>query len=406
MGYRDDSEALKDKVDELSRELAAAQERNQRDAQILADLAQNIRNLSASVNHQGPAIAPPVPPAPVVAPRTGGGAAPLVVAAALGVVLLGGVGAASFLRTSPKASPRVVPSVSTGVSVRDVPSVPLELAAPSAPVRQDPGDVTVLALDGAGFLAAASRSTLLKVDAKTLKVVWSTSIQEPSSSSEKALLVPAGDRLVLLTSKGAFFHDDATGRLLATYLWKRSDFMPEGACIAGKHQLVVSRPFEGITRFDLASGNKVTSGPSCQIDEGPNYCGVGEECGWATFKTNDLECSVYIRAGKDKIMPCDTDDGTRRKLLVAVGPDNKVRWQTVRTESGRPDFLDVSSEVVLIADHDLEAYSVATGQLLWHKERPYGGAIVGGEHSVILATDRTLVALNAADGAEIAHLHE
>ncbi len=395
MSYRDNREALEEKVVELTRELAAAQERHRKEAQLLSELHANIQAVAAAVTHESPNVAPPtalVAKPPVKKPATTFIAFGAMVAAA-------GVAGSLFL-TRRMAVPPPVAQTPPAVVAPVPPDSPL-------PPSNASGVLLGLSTDGPGFIVATSTTMLTRVDAKTLAAVWSVPVgNEMGWSEHETYTLNTGTRLALATSKGAFFHDDATGALAAKYLW-RSETKPRGACVPGKDQLLVSMPFDGVVRIDATSGQKAQSGASCPLERAELHCGSENECGSRTYKTSELECGKYLKVAKDTFMPCEADDGTRRRFLVAMGPNNKERWRVVRSaDAYNVDYMDVVADVLIAADtQSVDGYSPATGEHLWsHPRQGEKGTILGGVSHIVFGFEDTLIAIGATDGKETARL--
>lgn len=403
MSYRDNREALEEKVAELTRELAAAQERHQREAQVLSELSANLQAVTAAVTHESPNAAPPTA---VVA--KGGGKPAVFLLLVTGALLASGIVAALFLFRSAappptlRASSVVVPPAPPALTPVD----PLSVTGAIAAGR--PGALVGLVTDGPGFLVAASATTLTKVDARTLATVWSVPLKTEMGWAEHEIYaLNTGTRLAIVTSKGAFFHDDTSGVPSAKFLW-RSETMPRGACAPGNDQVLASMPFDGIVRIDATTGRKADVGGSCSPTRADVRCGPESECGRRTHKTSELECSLYLTVAKDTIMPCEADDGTRRRMLIALGPDKKERWRVLRAaDAFTVDYMDVVADVVIIADTKMvDGYARSNGEHLWsHERQGQKATILGGLTHVVFGFDDTLIAVGAADGKETARLH-
>ena len=397
MSYRDNREALEEKVAELSRELEAAQERHRKDGQLLSELAANIKAVSAAVTHESPNVAP----TPAVVNQPGAKTNLALIIAFVALIVTGSFyGVLKVVRQPP---PR--PTVNgEPVKVVDVPP----LAPSAAAAARGPGELVGLAPDGPGFVVATTATTLFKVDAKTLSEVWSRPIDSEMGWAEhETFTLNTGAHLALVTSKGAFFHDDATGALGQQFLWK-NEIMPHGACAPGKEQVLVSLPFDGLVRLDANTGQKAASGDTCKAETPTVRCGPDSECGYRSYKTADLDCSRYLRVTSDTYMPCEADDGTRRHLLVSVGADKKERWRIVRASDDSPDFMDLVGGVLIIADsHTVDGYATDTGNRLWsHAREGQKATILGGMTHVVFGFEDTLIAIDTADGKETARFHK
>ncbi len=394
MTYRDNREALEEKVAELTRELAAAQERHRKDGELLSELSANIQSVAAAVTHESPNVAPPTA---VVAKPPGKSQTGTLVALSTVVVVAAVTGwFFLFKRTAAPVAPAPIAVVA-----------PVPVEPPSPPSTSLPSVLLGLSTDGPGFLIKTTTTALTKVDAKTLAAVWSVPIESEMGWSEhETYTLNTGTRLALATSKGAFFFDDASGALGAKYLW-RSETMPRGACVPGKDQLLVSMPFDGVVRIDATSGQKAQSGPSCPLERADVHCGGENECGSHNYKTNELDCGKYLKVAKDTFMPCEADDGTRRRFLVAMGPNNKERWRVVRSaDAYNVDYMDVVADVLIAADtQSVDGYNPATGEHLWsHPRQGERGTILGGLTHVVFGFEDTLIAIGATDGKETARL--
>jgi outer membrane protein assembly factor BamB len=391
---------MAERIEQLSRELADARAENERAAHAIGHLAKQLEALGGRV---------PQTRSPRGGPRTTSHIA--LVGVAIGVSVLGVAGAMVSRGRSTGTYPQPI----------NVSPIPLTSTVFPAPATTAPafGVVRELVRVDGGEVIVVSRTNLARVNSTTLAASWSAPIREELGFPvDSVRILPRGGELALVSANGAFFHSAETGHLESSFFWN-SQIKPSTLCAAGATQLQVQTAFDGLIRLDAATGKKATSGPSCALVpfEADVRCEGGQECGSRSFKTPDLDCDVYLQAGKATFRPCNLIDGTRRRALVAFATDGTIRWETPReSDSERPGyFAAVGNDVVLATTKAIEVYSATTGERRWSRPRqrvdaaweaaPSSSSLLAEEgHRLLVGDADTLLAIDLSDGQEVGRL--
>lgn len=307
----------------------------------------------------------------------------VLVAGVAALVVLGAVLAVALQRPSPPPRPHppvVVPPVPK-------PPPPPE---PAPPPRQAFGVVQALAVTD-GALYVASMGELVKFDRATRTQTWRAKL----STSGGGDLVPMKDRVVYANSLGVAFHDDETGAEVGQYLL-RSQHFKVTACAAGAGQVLVKTVFDGVLRFDVATGKKKQGTGGCALHEDLR-CVAGQRCGWDSGRSGELDCRLELRTPSGKLTFCE-EDGTKAHLVVQFA-GGKVLWKTRRgVDDSFADFASVLDGVLVVGNAELvEGFDPATGKTLWsHPRTGVERSMISDGHRLWFADGEAVVELSPA----------
>jgi predicted RNA-binding Zn-ribbon protein involved in translation (DUF1610 family) len=343
---------------------------------------------------------PPVVPTVPVAPTAPISPQPFIwVGAAIGVSVVGTVVAALVLggrKVPPPQKPRTIATV----------TAPMPPQAPPPPKTW--GSVGAIAFDEAGDVIATIGKNIVKADASTLTPRWIAPLEVTfGGGSSHRMFVPRGERIALVHDAAIQFFDSATGARTGQYRYDESGIL-QGACGVGKSQVIVSvLGGRGTTRYDALTGKKATGAGSCALRGTDLECGPNQWCGWRPVKGNGLDCRYELRAGKDVFRGCDTLDGTKRKVVVAVGAGGKPKWQTEAFLNGVTPFMGTVDGVLIVNEYRrVRALDPATGEERWSRALGDGSAVAVDATRVFYGIDGTIAATEAKTGAELARMAE
>ncbi|MBN9161400.1 MAG: hypothetical protein BGO98_08345 [Myxococcales bacterium 68-20] len=349
-------------------------------------------------------------PPPPVAPFAGAPPRPMPPATLPNVVVVGVVGAvfalvaigAIAMLTVRRAASR--PPTAT----RQVPSVtasPVQPPAPSTPPPKTWGRLGALTFDESGDVVATIGSSIVKADGTTLAPRWTApfGFVAAGGGGFYQMLIPRGERIAFVTDSEIQFFDSAAGARKGVYLYNTGGIL-KGACGVGKTQVIVSVLGPGTMRFDAATGKKATGPGSCTLRGTDLECGPGQWCGWRRAKGNELDCRYELRAGKDVFRACEADDGTKRKMVVALGASGKPKWQTEADVDG---FMGVVDGVLIVREGEkIRALDPATGAERWSRTLGEKSAVLVDAKRVFYGIDGTIAVAEAATGTELARMVE
>ncbi|MBP9089240.1 MAG: PQQ-binding-like beta-propeller repeat protein [Kofleriaceae bacterium] len=322
----------------------------------------------------------------------------IVLALAIGTTVAGAAIAFLVVRNAPgdststSESTTTEPSPTRGIS-------PLPAIAP-LPARET-AELHSLAFDGSGHVFAALGNMLLRADTATLKIDWNQPIKTPGFYNNHHVLVLA-ERIAIANDGALAFYSIVDGTLTGSYKITKTGF-PR---FCGVDNTVVVSNLGGTTlRVDALTARKSDTKVSCKSP--PDVlCQKGEVCSWRRRVFADHTCVLNLRSGDRDFAPCDTDNGTGDKELVALNLKGKVLWTSKLSGGSRPAYMTVLGDTVLVHNASLlEAFDRATGARRWQKTIAGDGFAVTPDLSKILVGNgQTLVALAPADGHEIATL--
>lgn len=321
----------------------------------------------------------------------------IVVAGVASMVIMGALSAFVTLLRAPN---RYHPPPTRSSSVPSVPAVPPR----PAPLPPPPtwGVASALTVDESGDVVGVVGPHLIKADPKSLDVRWSSPLTTGAGGygSSYMMLVPRGNRVAVVTESDIQFFDTANGARTGKYIYRNSGIL-EGACAAGKSQVVVYVLGAGTMRFDASTGTTAASGEVCKLHEVMG-CPPGQSCGWERFRGSKLDCSYFLRAGNDTYRDCTTDDGTRRHVVVRTGGPGKPSWQ-IEGPSADVFFGVVDDTVVTFGSSELVAYAPATGVRTWNRT-DVRAAATSNATTVFYGIDGTLEAAEAKTGRVLARM--
>lgn len=174
---------------------------------------------------------------------------------------------------------------------------------------------------------------------------------------------------------------------------------PAWACAVGKSEVLVDK-FRMRMRFDSVTGAKVSGKGSCTARPAYDYaCPSGQTCRQSRTKMPPFDCREELRAGKDIFRGCVVDDGTMRKVLVALGAGDKPKWQT---EGVVDNFLGLVDAALLVrANGVITSYDPSNGAKLWERKTASRVMMTDGAKRIFYFADATIAAADAKTGREI-----
>ena len=323
----------------------------------------------------------------------GRGAMIVVLAVTFGTMIAGAAIAFLMVRSPSDAALSVPPRTAERVMS---PPPPIDPIPPT-----DNAEVRGLAFDGSGHVFAAVGNMLLRADATTLKIDWNQPIKTPGFYNNHHVLVLA-ERIAVANDGALAFHSIVDGTLTGSYQITRSGFP---RFCGFENTVVVSNLGNTTLRVDALTARKSESKATCKSP--PDVlCQKGEACSWRRRTFADHTCYLNLRSGEQDFAPCDTDNGTGDKELVALNLKGKVLWTRKLNGGSRPAYMTVIGEIVLVHNRNLlEAFDRTTGAPRWQKTTAGEGiALTPDQSKLLVGNGRTLVALNPADGHEIGTL--
>jgi putative pyrroloquinoline-quinone binding quinoprotein len=333
--------------------------------------------------------AQPPPPRPQPNPT-----APIAIIGALVAV---GISAALFVEFTfgPKAPPPSRRSTPVPVVAPPMPPEPFVPPTPPAPPKQW-GPLGAITRDEHGDLLAVFGSTLVKLDAATLTPRWQTPFSR--GYGNYVIIVPRGDWVAVTTDNIVSFFEADSGAKTNDFQFKHGGIL-EGACAAGKTQLLIDVLGEGVVRYDAATGKKAASGPSCALKD-KLACPSSQRCGWSRFQNADYDCRYAVHAGKDVFRSCETEDGKKRKVIISTGTK---KWEH-ETDETVETYFGVVDDMVLIGGYRaVVALDAATGDERWRTGASQSAVVADGS-TLYFASEGTLVAVDAKSGEELRRL--
>ena len=280
-----------------------------------------------------------------------------------------------------------------------------QVKTPPTPINPlaagDSAELRSLAFDGSGHVFAAVGNMLLRADTATLKIDWNQPIKTQGFHSNHNVLVLA-ERIAVANDGALAFYSIVDGTLTGSYQITRAGF-PRFCGV--DNTVVVGNLGNTTLRVDALTARKSDSKATCKTP--PNVlCQKGEQCSWRRRTLKDHTCDLNLRSGEQDFAPCDTDNGTGDKELVALNLKGKIVWSSKLKAGSRPTYMTVIGDIVLVHNRNLlEAFDRTTGAPRWQKVTAGEALAVTPDGSKILAGNgQTLVSLDPANGNEIAKL--
>src|SRR5690606_3475082 len=124
--------------------------------------------------------------------------------------------------------------------------------------------------------------------------------------------------VAVISDRMAAFFESATGAKVNEFQYRRGGIL-QRVCAAGSTQVVVDVLGESLQRFDAATGQRASSGPTCTLREKVG-CPSTQRCGWERVASTTHECRYAVRAAGGVFRDCVSEDGQKRAEIVASGP--------------------------------------------------------------------------------------
>ena len=316
----------------------------------------------------------------------------LILLLAAGTLIAGGAGA-YFLTVTPQATaPRLVSRPATVTS-------PLPLI--SRMQLPETSALRGIAFDGSGHVFAALGNKLLRADAATLTIDWNQTIKTPGFYDNHNVLVLA-DRIAVANDGGLAFYTIDDGTLTGSYQISRSGF-PHFCSF--DNTVVVRNLGNTTVRVDALNARNSDKKISCKSPT-EMLCQKSEVCSWRPRDFKDHTCVLNLRSGDREFVPCDTDNGTGDKELVAFNLKGKMLWTSKLNGGSRPAYMTVVGETLIVHNRNLlEAFDRTTGAPRWQKTTAGEACALTPDGSrILVGNGQTLVAVDPANGQETAKL--
>ncbi len=317
----------------------------------------------------------------------------VAIALLIGITALGGIVSFLITRGPVAESPSSAPTAERVMS-------------PPPPINPIPlpesAELHSLAFDGSGHVFAALGNTLLRADTVTLKLDWNQPIQATAYGSQHVIML-LPERIAVASAGMLTFYSIVDGALTGSYKIANAGF-PYFCSV--DNIVVVTELGSKTVRVDALTARKSETKVSCKASRDLDCQKKAEVCSWRRRTFADHTCYLNLRSGDQDFVPCDTDNGTGDKALVAFNRKSKILWSSKLHGGSRPTYMTVVGDIVLVHNRNLlEAFDRTTGAPRWQKVTAGDALAVTPDGSRILAGNgQTLVAVDPTDGHEIAKL--
>ncbi len=317
-----------------------------------------------------------------------------VIVGIIALTMIAGAAGVFFMVRNTVSSARIEPVYSAPpqpVAVTPAPAVADDIFA---------GELHSLAFDGSGHVFFALGTTLVRAKTATLEIEWTQPIVKLGFHIDYTVLV-LSERIAVGTDNAVSFYSIVDGKPSGSYVLANRGF---NHFCSVDNTLVVTAQGTATLRIDALTAQKSATKVNC-VAERDMRCEKGEACTWRPRQFKDHKCYLNLRVGDRDYVPCDTDNGTGDKELVALDPKGRVIWTSKLEGGSRPDYMTkIDNAVIVHHSTNVEAFNATDGAQLWHKTVK-GAVATSPDRSRLLVGDgTTMVALRPADGSEIGRL--
>ena len=279
----------------------------------------------------------------------------------------------------------------------------LTVTPPAIPTSVDDmfaGELHSMAFDGSGHVFFALGTTLVRAKTATLEIEWTQPIVKSGFHVDYTVLV-LSERIAVGTDGAVSFYSIVDGKPTGSYVLANRGF---NHFCSVDNTLVVSAQATATVRIDALTAQKSAAKVNC-VAEHDMGCEKGEACTWRPRQFKDHKCYVNLRVGDRDYVPCDTDNGTGDKELVALDSKGRVTWASKLEGGSRPDYMTKIDNAIIVHNSKLlEGFNATDGTKLWRKTVA-GAVATSPDRSRLLVGDgTTMIALRPADGSEIGRL--